>query len=466
LLIGIGSLIGFGWLAAFFLQYINSDAGYFLSLAERLAQGSQLYVDYHSAYPPLAIWGWTLVASLGGGTAAYGVYLGSQLLVVAACIYVFFRLTRWSTDQVLYRWIASLLFAASLLLWEGSLIMLEPWMLLGGLGALYLVIARPSSSPAWWLGGICLGLAFLAKQYAVLWWPPLLWWAWSVSRQKAGLMLLGMLSPLILLNLYHWLSIGDPWMAYRQWMVATDYLGQGGNPDFRTGIKWLIYLVPVLIIAFRYRRQAEFSREKLLLLILLCCAMVPAFFRSYPHYYMPALAFLWLWGVSMFPVKPKSMATLLLGIVVLFTAYQGGKWGKALWKNRELRAWQYAQAAWLGESLPPDSKVLLLTAYQGWNFLGKFDPIFPESVGYNFPENFSEAVLTEHLRQAPCVVMDAQTYLRYPSIGKLLIRHHFQMIRQQETGLEIWCKPQSVEKTGQNLTLPFAHRNEKGLITK
>lgn len=168
LLLAFSGFLLVAYLLAAFRSYVNADAGYYLGVTELIHQGYVPYRDFRLGYTPLLFYTMQIPRAIMG---TYPVYLGYMLFLyvfVFLDAFLLALIVRKLTYSIKQAWLSGLFFLVIYYYLEGTFFVLEAFSLCFGLISILMIIDNKQTFGRIVLSGAFVALAFLAKQYGVL----------------------------------------------------------------------------------------------------------------------------------------------------------------------------------------------------------------------------------------------------------------------------------------------------------
>lgn len=439
---------------SFYFAPINSDAGTYLSLAEKSAAGEVFYRDIKVFYTPIALYLFSGVARVGGSGVGYEDYLLFILLIHIINAGGVYALSGFISQNIWVRVISAVASLILTLTYEGEFINLEPFCVLFAWISIYAGL-RGETHNAWYgLAGLAAALCFLSKQYGLVAGFPLallLVYSLFTKPVRGGIIRIawataGFVLPFIMLLGYQERVIGiSSWAIISEWFASSDY----GNYQFwPAAIAWIrnnLISIPMLILLPVVIHRKWQNLKVWIFLSAWLVFAIPFYVQTFQHYFLLSLPFGILLGVYIWETAYNDLRLRKWG--VLLCLIMAGSMGlRTYWQCSNLiqiaesRQRQYALADKLTEYLPAQSQVLILPSHVQWlNYVCRFQPVDPKETGYTFPSNFSAEKLDHLLKSGMPIVTDTQHMCRKPWQAILLRQNGYELFHQVSY-LEIWEK--------------------------
>lgn len=316
---GAGILIFFllvwAWSCVFLFLPFNHDAGYYLSCAERIHEGSKPYIDFEIHYPPVGIYYFALFRHLlGGNPTSYRVAL---LLSEILSAFLFFLLSGAFIKNMSLRITGTLLFLILYLSYDGGFFVLEYFVTIFTIASVLFLLRNRKSRLISFLAGIFFLLAIMSKQYAVVTFPVIVFllfkpdYSHSIDYRAGAIRFVVFMSGFFVAFLAIVSFLGINIWDFVVQLSWTDYV----KPRAMTMFVHLlslrnIWFVFVLTLGF-YMLWKNFRFGTFILLSLFILNLIPTFVKVYAHYYQLPL--------------PYALILLISIIEYYFIEEQGGK---------------------------------------------------------------------------------------------------------------------------------------------
>lgn len=332
---------------------ISQDEGVFLAIGKYITQGQTLYLDVFDHKPPAIHFLFAGLFKLFGPS----VWVAKAALIVSTLGAAILLKKIGDSLKPGIGWYATGIFLFLLTQFEGYYLIAEPFMLLPLSLALWILL-RPNYSLPWLLSaGVCLGLALLFKQTALISLLPILWLASKRSTIQLLPVFIGLITPLLLTALY--LLTNDALkQAWHQVVVLTltEYpreaipfiLGSLQQPFL-----WTLPIWGLVLLAWW-----PYLKHKNLIWALVLLPLPLMFFRHYPHYWIQVLPFVAILAASV--LADIRVRTVTVATVVFCLAIAGGKVGQDAQTNYQKQQAQIDVA----ETLRQESATYLLAENQ------------------------------------------------------------------------------------------------------
>lgn len=168
ILLGGSVIMILAYVLSAFRSMVNADAGYYLGVTELIRQGYVPYRDFNLGYTPLFFYVLQLPRILMGEYPNYTGYMFFLYLITAVDAFLVAILVKRISNCVKFAWLSALIFLLLYLYLDGAYFILETFSLCCGLISMVLLVKKDSSFWRCFISGSFCALAFLAKQYGLL----------------------------------------------------------------------------------------------------------------------------------------------------------------------------------------------------------------------------------------------------------------------------------------------------------
>ena len=168
LLLGLSAFLVLAYALSASRSMVNADAGYYLGVVELIHEGFVPYRDFSLGYTPLFFYVLQLPRSLMGQFPNYCGFMLFLYLIAAINASLIATLVKRITDSVMFAWLSALIFLVLYLYLDGAYFVLETFSLCCGLVSMVLLVGEKSSFWRCFISGACCALAFLSKQYGLI----------------------------------------------------------------------------------------------------------------------------------------------------------------------------------------------------------------------------------------------------------------------------------------------------------
>jgi len=455
-LIVVAILITIAFVHAGRYAIINSDSGTYLATAEQVAQGKVLYKNMYVGYTPIGIYFFALIKYMFGSQTTYLHYIYLVIAFIFLGGGIIYQLASAISGKKHVGLLAALVYLMLAYKYEGIYIVLEPFVIVFGLGALYCLYKSQRLRGLYFVAGVLLSCSFLSKQYGMLLVIPMAYYVFF-SEEYLKLMLgnmmlfaLGLGTPLLIyFGIYESQYGISPWSLIQAWTrYAHSYGERSLTKMLLAAGRFTISSLPfILLLGLSIKKVLK--RAYLFLQSLLLAYGVLAlslYYQQYAHYFLLLIPLGVLIAVYSGQIlweekRFRLLILLLLGLNIGLLSVRNLGAFQEIWQAQltQARIKQYQLAEEVNLYIPPHKQVLLLTYFhQRLNYLCHFPPLDALQTGYTFPDNFSQAQLDTLMAKADWVLTEAYDLQHNPSYQTLLHRYHFQQRHILTNGLQLW----------------------------
>jgi len=417
---GVSLLLLVVYLLSALRSPVNADAGYYLGTVELIHKGFVPYRDFKLSYTPLFFYVLQIPRLFMGEYPDYTIYMLFLYLIVFLDAVLLAAIVKKISKSVKWAWFSAIAFLILYYYLDGAYFVLEACSVCFGLVSMLILIGEKQTVWQMMLSGTFAALAFLTKQYGVLFvgvvgvlllssdveWKKrmlnCLYAAIGFCVVIALFVLMYMISGLGVDELMH--SLGGS--GYGKQASLTYVEGVGKT------LKLFPYLLFVPCLFFGKKDKGLGLITACIVSILL--ASLQFYFNVFPHYYVYLLPFVLVLNVLMWKkLKTSKVARLLLALYygVLFTSIaiplqSDYKNAKALVKH-DLRTGQRQTTEQLRQ-IVEKNHVKSALCYWGAMPYYALCPLTPSKMdkyGFSFGYDTEETYL-ERLQDADCFVVE------------------------------------------------------------
>lgn len=418
----------------------SSDAAYYLQMAKEIVSGKRLYVDLRSSYAPLGMITYAGLQSVGVATSVstvlvfqYGLLLISALILVAAMRILS---VRWFVTGPV---VCAYLYSCSWLLRD---VKLEAIVLpVAAFYAYLLVQAQRFRSKRYFIAmGVVIGVAFMIKQYALVYMLPALLLAviregklvaWGV--RSILLTIVALCVTIVVVMLALGAMHGQPMLYVSNIGLAGSQLAGALPCDVsygslriqeaaagivRYGIYYwpaIIILMPVLVYVLLAKRSEIHNID---MLACFCAGSVMSsivlLFQVFPHYMLYSLPFiavatsLVLMDIS---AGDRHLSVIIILLVMIAPAAMGIRGMADMNAGRAALIDRQGSMAGAVRSVIPEMAPVYFTTKRYLWYLGNYKCPIPETVGYSFVDMGCTISHVRHYSSGDWVVSSARQEL-------------------------------------------------------
>ena len=421
-LLGISAFLFLAYLLSALRSAVNADAGYYLGVTELVHEGYVPYRDFGLSYTPMFFYVLQLPRMLMGSYPDYTGYMLFLYLIVAVDAFLVAILVKKITNSVKFAWLSAVLFLLLYLYLDGAYFILETFSLCCGLVSMALLVGRENSFWRCFLSGVFCALAFLSKQYGLLF-AGFVGVLLLLSKEEWKRRILNCLfvfagfAVILILFISFFVFSGLGLKDLVGAVSGSTYGGQSIRMYFNGVIKTcrlFPYLLFIPCILFYRKNDVKF-------LVWACCASLllasfQFYFNVFPHYYIYMLPFILILVALMLgrlKLDKQTPIVFLLYFGVLFTACAVSmqsvyKDTRSLVKH-DLRAVQEKTTLQLRQTMMTHK---LDSALCYWNTIQYYGlcPLNPSAMtkyGFAFGSDTEESLLSR-LEEADCFIIHTE----------------------------------------------------------
>lgn len=168
ILLGLSAFLFLAYLLSAFRSMVNADAGYYLGVTELIHNGYVPYKDFGLNYTPLFFYVLQLSRLFMGAYPSYTGYMLFLYLIAAIDAFLLSIIVYRIKHSIRFAWFSALVFLLLYFYLDGAYFILETFSLCCGLISMSLLVGRKTSFWNCFFSGVCCALAFLSKQYGLL----------------------------------------------------------------------------------------------------------------------------------------------------------------------------------------------------------------------------------------------------------------------------------------------------------
>lgn len=412
---------------------VGADSGFYLAIAKEFYTGATYFVDIGINYNPLSI----LLAGvpfLVSENPSYVSHLAINMVVMMGSSFLFYSILGEYVVSRLRRLSYASLFLLLCLVLDGRYVLLEPLSVFFQLLGLYIYLPyRRTKKMIRVTGvGLCIGLAFLAKQYGLFLALPVVidLLIYDKNRFKSiGLFTTGLLSPQIVFFIYlyaHGISIYSYIEAILGKGLSLDIgTGTGAKTSFFTYpldtlyvILFNSYLIVIPTMIWQLRKNIQ-SKDTIFWIVAVLSSLTILIFANYWHYYQYIIPY-----------------TLLLFIYLLHSSGTSKSWYHSTLLTSSLFLVGYSlislptagrleeqlnQAEEINQLVPKGAGVYLDGPSPSFYYLCDFKSIDLRNIGYNFPGCFYPSTILRNLDKDEYLIVDRVSKKAYQQVNPILL---------------------------------------------
>lgn len=332
ILIVISLFVVVGYVISVCSGRINADAAYYIGTVRLILEGKTPFIDFSLSYTPLSFYIMSLPFMLFG--SSYEVGMMVLLIINLLNATVFYKICYEITNSKRISWLGAIMLLLYGLVSEGGLYVLEPFVLLFGLPAIYLLFKDNKwmffgsgllCFCAYWCKQYGLGFLFLAMAFVLF--------KYSLSKEsikKVIQILVGFFVGAIIFIFL--LLIQKIPLSSLFALSGSDYQQFGGLSGIVSRYYFAVKLMPLIIIALVIAlvNFKDSIKNPIIIVSILGIAgfMLQFYFRPYRHYFLLALPFfiiLIMAQIQYLKNWHRQLYILMMGIMLLIPSYYAFK---------------------------------------------------------------------------------------------------------------------------------------------
>ena len=307
-----------GYVILLNISPINADYGYYVGGAKAIAHGLVPYRDINLGYSPFVFYLLSIPYVIGGEGISLLIPMYVSLFFYLANGYLIWKILQCFEIKQVIRQFALILYIVYNISVESIFLGLEPFASFWGMLGTYVLLKNKKYS--YWLTGICLTMAFLSKQYALLYAPIyatmifLLKPELKIEKRLILILKIAFYSfSLVLLVHLFFVGLTGSWDYYTL-LLGSNY----GQQSFLGVIevfkkKFFHFFFVVLLIPFVWWRIPKVGECRIgFLLVAILLFMLQNYFEIYLHY----LIFVVPYVVILFAVIIQYISNIWIKILI------------------------------------------------------------------------------------------------------------------------------------------------------
>lgn len=408
---------------------INADASYYVGVTRLIMEGNTPFVDFALSYTPLSfylmcipfsIWGQSFNCAI---TVLYFVHV-----VNAFMVYLILLKNNHSKKTA---WLGALLFLLYAFLFEGCMYVLEPFVVLFGLIAIWLL--QNKSMVSLLLAGVCCACSFFCKQYglgfAVL---AIIYIILKKEHSKSCINAI-----IVFLLGFLFFSISFVICMVIQGVEPLQMLSLSGSDYERNGIRGLLAasyflirkLSPVFIafaVSLLYHKRMIKDNFWIISILGIVGFMLPCYVRFYIHYLLLVLPFIiFLIIHSLHSIKKEVYIKLFVIWIVLSSLIPIYSMHKVYQGLSRLRTNQELASKVIVNQIPQgENNVFLSFNALYLSLTNSYTPPLLKKYGMSNGFVTKQKEVMDMLKNAKYSVISEDDYNNRPSINNTLVKEY------------------------------------------
>ena len=436
------TIIGSYFLIVYLYPSISNDSGYYLKIAYDLAHGLSFFKELNCSYSPLVMYIFSIPFYFNNDTGL--IFLFTYYFTVFPLIALFFYqiLKFYNSNSKVCLFFSVLLITANFV-FEGFHILLEPYVLLFQLIAIWVLLKWKLKKRTLFLVGVFSFLAFYAKQYGFFIMPALMFWIYKEARSiklttiNFSFLMLGFFVPILILTgyfyVYESISIkifllklfGISALKGNEIVTGVDYSVIGAFKKVGQFIIDFPFLILTILLFFNTKIK-PISKDRWFALLLLAGAFCTLYFAYYSHYFQLIIPYVILAIVIIFKwfIEKKSIIILFLSIVFLVGASL--KLKNKFLEKKEHYTEQLANIPILKSNVI-SKNVYLHGISPAYYFLCKYNSPNHAVLGYKFPIELTLNKIASELSEGDCILIEPK-FFKLEIFGSYITKNEFTIL--------------------------------------
>ena len=401
---------------------VNADYGYYVGAAKSIAHGLVPYRDVSLGYPPFVFYLLSIPYVLCGMDTSPLVPMYIAFLFNLASGYLIWQILKKLDVGKVTRQYAIVLYIIYLYSVESIFLGLEPFATFWGLLGTYILLRNKKHLG---VAGLCLALAFLCKQYALLYAPV---YALLILLLRLDQTVKGRLLMVLQVALWSFVSVLIVHLSLVCLTGQGDYytllLGTGYGRRSFLGVmdvfqkRFFHLFFIVLLVPFIWRRVNRLDRRRMLFLFFsIFFLLLQNYYDTSPHYLIFIVPYVVILNAIVIQNISSGWVRFLFCSVSLLFAFhfliKATKEYQIVRKNENdhyelTRKQQLGVAEFLQEVIPPNSKTVVA---RQWNYLvtphlyGLVDivPVHYRNTRFGFED---DSLLIEQVKDANVLIIE------------------------------------------------------------
>lgn len=418
---------------------ISNDSGYYLKIAYDLAHGLSFFKELNCSYSPLAMYILSVPFYFNNDIGL--VFLFTYAFAVFPLIGIlFFQIIKYFNSNNKECFFLTILLITANFVFEGFHILLEPYVLLFQLIAIWLLLKWKLKKRTLFLVGVSTFLAFYAKQYGVFIMPAFMFWIYKESKSiklyafNFSFLMLGFFVPILILASYFFafesISIkvfllklfGIQALKGNEIVTGVDYSILGAFKKVGQFIIDFPFLLLVVVLFYNTKIKS-INHNSWFALLLLAGAFCTLCFAYYSHYFQLIIPYVIITIVTISKgfFEKKSIIIFFFSIVFLVGASLKLK-NKFLEKKEHYNE-QLTNIPVLKSNVS-SKNVYLHGISPAYYFLCKYNSPNYAALGYKFPIELTLDKISNELSEGDCILI-APNFFKQDIFDSYITKNEF-----------------------------------------
>jgi len=432
------------YVAMAFVQYINSDAAFYLGVVNSIHEGLVPIRDFPLFYTPLSFYLLQIVRIF---THDYTVYISVLFLFIIASSFVLYQIVHKLSANRILSLSVQLLFLIQVFIYEGTFFVLGPFVVFFGLLSIWFLLEKEKGVKYILLSGIFAGASFMSKQYGLAFFAGcLVYLVFSAGEYKNKIketlyLSLGFAIIPLLFVIYFMLSGVDFWTIILC-LSGGDY-GQRTESNWLKGVLRLFnyrhfLTIFLLLLPFVLYKNKHLIPLALSLFVTAFLLTFQFYFQIFAHYYVLIIPLILTLFSLIFLYDNKHVKLGVILLLFLSSCYLGGRVVRRThhFINTNPRIEQVQQANRIQEKVKDTDVVFILGAHlvSDYFLLNKKPALF-SIYGYSFGFE-TEKEIVERIKYSTVLISETQHLNNLTSnsqnIDSIIRDGNFQVVYQSE----------------------------------
>jgi hypothetical protein len=401
---------------------LGSDSGYFLKISYDLANGLSFYKDLNCSYTPLVMYFFSIPFYLNksiGLEFIFTYFLTTYLLIAV----VFYRLSFYFNSNRKINIFFTFLLITIIIKLEGIHILLEPYVLLFQLLAIYCLYKYQMKNKTLICVGFFVFLSFFSKQYGLFILPAVLYFiGQKVSNLKQFIikcffLSFGLFMPAIILMIYFYVFknvnmvdfiyqfIGIPALVGDELMGNMNYVFINLLYKLRTIFIKTFPVILILVVFIHVILKNKWNHNNMVALLLFLGSILTLYFGYYTHYFQLIIPYSILLILSIPPKILKSYFLLLAVLMCFFFKRSYSELKSTYFYKKEIYASQKIMTNILKKYLNIGDEVYLEGISPVYYYLSKYNSTNYKNLGYKYPSELTHKRISKNMNKGSYIIL-------------------------------------------------------------
>ncbi|MDO5977539.1 hypothetical protein [Flavivirga spongiicola] len=403
----------------------TNDSGYYLKIAYDLAHGLSFFKELNCSYSPLVMYILSVPFYFNNDIGL--TFLFTYAFAIFPLIGIlFFQILKFYNSNNEECFFLTILLITANFVFEGFHILLEPYVLLFQLIAIWLLLKWKLKKGTLFLVGVFTFLAFYAKQYGLFIMPALMFWIYKESKNiklsafNFSFLILGFFVPILILVSYFYTYENIPVKVFLLKLFGIQALK--GN-EIVTGIDYSVIgvfkkvgqfvidfpFIIVVVILFFGTKIKSISNNSWFALLLLLGAFCTLYFAYYSHYFQLIIPYVIISIVTFSKGLIEKKYIILLFSSTVFLVGASLKLKNKFVEKKEHYNEQLTNIPILKSNIS-SKNVYLHGISPAYYFLCKYNSPNYAALGYKFPSELTLNDISRKLSEGDCILIEPKFF--------------------------------------------------------